>query len=343
MSICRVIDWVVSSDLAKGFQEEPLSLVRCATHEQELPSKWEDWSENTVKSNENTKCAYKPFSNRENAGEYNVSEEAVHMLGTGAKEECESLIRGKEKFECTSKKNLGLLISEETMEVENDLLNFRRREQKNKVFLNGPHSLQNKLICIFCRKNFARKDALKKHIRNFHEKPKKPATCPYCLEQFSLLSFPNHHKKCTRLCFKPKFDYELQCSTCEICEKTFLNKRKLKAHIKNNHEGRPKKKPERVSCKVCYRSFNDKYYLEKHMVFEHKNTVPMFVLCSLCEKEFTIISIASHKRKCKMSDKEKEECKEKNKAVCQDCGQTLSCKQKLKRHNAKVHSKAIND
>ena len=80
-----------------GSQEEPLSLVGCATFEGELTSKQEDWSENTVKSNENTKFAYIPFSNSVNEGEYNILEEvkeAVHTLGIGAKEECDSLVRG---------------------------------------------------------------------------------------------------------------------------------------------------------------------------------------------------------------------------------------------------------
>ena len=137
---------------------------------------------------------------------------------------------------------------------------------------------------------------------------------------------------------RPKYDYELQNSICESCDKTFVSRTKLKAHIKHNHEGRPKIKLERTSCNVCYRSFSEKRYLEKHMLFVHMNSVAKFVLCSECEKEFPILSIAGHERKCKMSDKEREEYKEKHKAFCQECGQTLSCKQKLSRHIANVHS-----
>ena len=74
------------------------------------------------------------------------------------------------------------------------------------------------------------------------------------------------------------------------------------------------------------------------MLFVHVNGVAKFVLFSVCEKEFPIISIASHERKCKMSDKEREEYKEKHKAFCQECGQTLSCKQKVQRHITNVHN-----
>ena len=74
------------------------------------------------------------------------------------------------------------------------------------------------------------------------------------------------------------------------------------------------------------------------MLFVHVNGVAKFVLCSVCEKEFPIKSIASHERKCKMSDKEREEYKEKHKAFCQECGQTLSCKQKVQRHITNVHN-----
>ena len=95
----NVLDYLkeAASDLGMGLQEGFLSVVGCATLEVELPSKWEDWSENTVKSNENTKCAYKPFSNTKNVGECNNLGEVkvgAHILGMGAKEECDSLVRG---------------------------------------------------------------------------------------------------------------------------------------------------------------------------------------------------------------------------------------------------------
>ena len=89
-------------------------------------------------------------------------------------------------------------------------------------------------------------------------------------------------------------------------------------------------KRERTLCNVCCRSFNDKQYLEKHMLFAHGNTDAKFIPCSVCAKEYSVLSIATHTRLCKMSDEEKEKYKQKQKACCQDCGQTFSRDQKLK-------------
>ena len=140
---------------------------------------------------------------------------------------------------------------------------------------------------------------------------------------------------------KLKNDYELQFS---ICDKKFLNMTKLKGHIKHNHEGgKPQRKPNRPSCNVCSRSFNNKQYLEKHMFYAHENTVNRAVPYSVCVKELPILSIAHHERKCKMSDKENKEYKERQKAFCQECGKTLSCKEKLKRHIASVHNRSTNN
>ena len=134
-----------------------------------------------------------------------------------------------------------------------------------------------------------------------------------------------------------KNDFEHQCSRCD---QTFLNMTKLKQHIEDNHEGgKPKRKPDRTSCNECSRSFNNKQHLEKHMFYTHENTVNRLVPCSECVKELPILSMAQHERKCKMSDKERKEYKEKQKASCPECGKTLSCKEKLRRHIASVHNR----
>ena len=123
--------------------------------------------------------------------------------------------------------------------------------------------------------------------------------------------------------------------SCQYCGIQKQDKADLKLHIKQIHdEGKykPKLKRERTLCNVCCRSFNDKQYLEKHMSFTHGNTNTKFVPCTVCEKEYSLLSIATHMRLCRMSDKEKEEYKEKQKAFCPDCGKTFSREQKLKRH-----------
>ena len=358
--------------LGMGMQEE-YGLVTGATLQEDLLSYWDDDPASIVDSNEDTKCKNKSLDTSEDGGEYNVLEkerEAYSDQSMGVNGGCGSLVKGanleddlpskiedvphksmehtkcedggeyrkleKLKVKCISEEYFGSRQSEDRK--HNYSVKPRKEKKNGNTFRKKSQSSQNQVICIVCSKTFTNKYFLKKHIIDFHKQSERSAPCSHCSKQVSILYFSNHQNKCRMSSNRPKYDYELQNSSCESCEKTFLSRTKLKAHIKWNHEGRPKTKPKRASCNVCYRSFNNKKYLEKHILFVHINSGAKYVLCSVCEKEFPIISIASHERKCKMSDKEREDYKEKNNVFCQECGQTLSCQQKLTRHMANVHN-----
>ena len=328
--------------LRMGLQEE-CGLVTGATLEEGLLCYREGDPANIVDSEEDTKCTNKSLDTSEDGREYNAKEkerEASSDQKMGVKEGCGSLVQGanleeelpsewedgphksmeyeygeeypmleKEKVKCNSEEYFGSWQSEDTK--QNISVKQRKEKQNRKIIPKSSQPSPNQVICIVCSTTFTNKYFLQKHIIDFHEQPERSAPCSHCLKPVSILYFSNHQNTCRMSSIRPKYDYELQSSSCEFCYKTFVSRTKLKAHIKCNHEGRLKTKLKRTSCNVCYRSFNNKQYLEKHILFVHVNSAAKFVLCSVCKKELSIISIASHERKCKMSYKEREEYKEK--------------------------------
>ena len=340
-----------AADLGIEGQDECERIDRGSTPKEEPPSDWEDEPENNA--------IYK--------------EEFVEKSLKNSKEREEDGVLGKEEVESDSEDD-DPSWREDPRPMQKNSSKHRRGDNgsKEEAFSNGSQPSRKRVLCTLCSKTFTNKYYLKKHNIAVHEKNEKSAQCSHCLKQVSMMYISNHEKICKmseeeKEAHNKKYDYKLQCSDCD---KTFMNLSKLnrhkesvhsrdksykcqycgiqeqsildlKLHVKQNHEGdkyKPKYKPERTLCNVCCRSFNNKQYLEKHMLFVHENTDAKFIPCSVCAKEYSLLSIANHERKCKMSDKEREEYKEKLKAFCQDCGKTFSSDPKLKRHIKTVHN-----
>ena len=139
-----------------------------------------------------------------------------------------------------------------------------------------------------------------KEKEEYNKRYDKQLQCFDCEKTFMNLSKLNRHKESIH-----SRDKNYRCQYCGIQEQ---GRADLKLHIKQNHEDgkyKPKLKRERTLCNVCCRSFSDKQYLEKHMLFTHGNTDTKFIPCSVCAKDYSLLSIATHTRLCKMSDKEK--------------------------------------
>ena len=151
------------------------------------------------------------------------------------------------------------------------------QSEKNGEEIPPKNSLQN-YMCHICKRNFSRKDHLKKHIYVIHNKglvvvksqddqksenkTEEIIKCDICKKEFSLRSNLNRHMNEKH--GGNKSDLKNENFKCNTCGNTFSRKGNLKEHIEKIHNG---KKTRRVYCicDICEKIFRDRYDLRKHM------------------------------------------------------------------------------
>lgn len=152
--------------------------------------------------------------------------------------------------------------------------------------------------CEDCPKKFRHLKALKKHIRDVHNKAE-CNRCPYCDETFkkyrekkthliSVHGFFFEEFKCD-LCpkvftLKGKLDvhkkqvhFQIKNHTCEECDLKFYQKSDLKDHMLT-HTGERK-----YQCDICKKCFSQKKYVRFHLKVHDRSDV----FCRFCKRKFS--------------------------------------------------------
>jgi KRAB domain-containing zinc finger protein len=156
--------------------------------------------------------------------------------------------------------------------------------------------LQNKIkhykcnICPFVTDN---KSRMTGHKRIKHEKPHK---CLYCMKNFGTLSTLKHHIRSRHLSCN-----SLDNFSCYFCERTFIDKSDIEAHIIGAHLKEYENYPflfafyNNLVCKICHQLFESGSSLKTHSEQTHSNAS----ICNVCCKQFVnLLNFKIHSRKC---------------------------------------------
>ena len=166
--------------------------------------------------------------------------------------------------------------------------------------------------CSICKKVFARKDSLNRHIASIHQK--KEYKCTHCSYVTNRKDHLKRHINEVHLNLR-KFE-------CEFCGQKFNQSGTMNRHIKSVHE-----MSKQYNCPDCHSTFSRKDQLQRHYRSVHQNFRPH--VCKECGDTFKlpqhlkehIISIHTNQRK----------------YVCEECGFAFKLRSHLNDHTKVVH------
>lgn len=151
-----------------------------------------------------------------------------------------------------------------------------------------------KLKCERCPKVFRHVKALKKHVRDVHNKAE-INRCPYCPE-----TFKKYRDKKAHLINVHGFAFDE--FKCDLCPKIFTLKGKLEVHLKQVHF-----QIKNHTCDECKSSFYQKTDLRDHMLIHTGERKYQCDICKKCfpQKKYIRFHLRVHERKdvfCKFCD-----------------------------------------
>ena len=109
---------------------------------------------------------------------------------------------------------------------------------------------------------------MKKHYREYHEKP----FCPHCNKRYSFYFLDRH--------IKTAHTKELAFQ-CEICPEKFYRERHLKHHVDENHV-----KELKFICESCGERFFSQHTLSRHKTKRHSSKGQRSFPCQKCDKTY---------------------------------------------------------
>ena len=203
---------------------------------------------------------------------------------------------------------------------------FSPTEENSKKHFKTEENIDKTFECTTCLKILPTKHILSSHMKSHSGNPEMihRALCNICSKTFAnkyiLKSHIQTHSDDSE-------DLEPVLS-CNVCQKSFLNKYNLKYH-KKIHDVDAKEKATAL-CNLCSKIMI-KRTLKKHMKNIHGEK--KMANCSNCGMSSKISCIKNHERMCRLSDEERVARKFK----CDECGKTLSGRDKLRRHMRNIH------
>ena len=124
----------------------------------------------------------------------------------------------------------------------------------------------HKFKCTSCKKSFNKKTILNSHFKNVHEGKK---------NELIKITFENSALAVKR--GRPKKEINSDSNQCAKCGKKFTNSGNKNKHVKLVHE---KKETNSYKCNLCDKAYNEKYKLKRHIESIHKGAKPF--KCKLC-------------------------------------------------------------
>lgn len=179
--------------------------------------------------------------------------------------------------------------------------------------------------CHQCDKRFSSRYSLDFHNKHFHpgEKEKGTFQCKHCSRKFVLSCFRDKHEQN----HETKEDTEVgdeKTYFCELCGKSYPNKKKLKTHTSNVHKINYNR-----MCHLCGKTVRGDKALERHQL-QHAGIKPM-VKCHVCNAELSTKGIL----KAHMIALHPEDTNVKY--DCEICGKKSPSQRALKNHMDYVH------
>ena len=130
--------------------------------------------------------------------------------------------------------------------------------------------VSNVFFCKFCKKEFASKSNLVKHLKKYSSNDL--YNCSQCELMFSTMGKKINHEK--RM-------HNLEgIITCKFCKKIFQKLSNLNQHIKNIHNNN-----EKIKCNKCKKEYANEKTLKTHKYTVHDKNKDF--ICNICKKKFT--------------------------------------------------------
>ena len=123
--------------------------------------------------------------------------------------------------------------------------------------------------CPKCSKVFSKKRSMLAHLLEVHKEEK--SMCDICCKTFNNMKYLQVH-------FRTMHKTTVSSYPCEQCGKTFKSNERKNYHLREVHEG------EKSMCDICCKTFNNRRYLQVHVKTTHNTT--MSYPCEQCGKRF---------------------------------------------------------
>ena len=131
------------------------------------------------------------------------------------------------------------------------------------------HKIEDKVVCEHCAKEMMTK-SIKQHVRLIHgNQSNVESKCPDCGKAFP--------KKYLMLAHMKDVHAE-ENGVCDICCKTFQNRKRLQTHIKTTHNTSIF-----YPCQHCNKQFKGKALRNNHIGIVHLISI---VTCGFCNKKY---------------------------------------------------------
>ena len=188
------------------------------------------------------------------------------------------------------------------------------------------HTGEKPFGCDVCNKSFSRKASLNAHQKKVHKdlaasgvSPATDRTCPHCGEFFR---YPFDMKQHMRVHTGER------PFGCDVCNKSFSRKDKLKAHQNNMHTDLAADQDR--TCLICGMVFDSPSRMKRHMI-QHTGEKPY--QCSICVEYFSqAAALEEHHQEMHMKGKERIPAKDR---TCKFCDAIFSTIAELVCHSQK--------